>query len=114
MAEHASCPARRNFTAVAMPNGDARFGVAGPLVEIMQREIMPRHRIEKVMILTRAEAEQLLGELAAALRAFELAQDLAQATAAAIAERPRPYTGPYPIRGLTLAEIDSVAAGEAV
>jgi hypothetical protein len=92
----------RTFRAVAMPNGDARFGVAGPLVFLCEQR---GGCVDRPKYLSRAEAEQLRDELNAALAAPDLARQLSQDIAAAIAERPRAYTGPYPIRGATLAEV---------
>ena len=91
----------RRFVAVAMPNGDGRFGVLGELVFLSEQR---GHCVDRPKYLSRAEAEQLRDELTAALRAFDAAKDLARDVAAEIAERPRAYTGPYPIRGKTLAD----------
>jgi hypothetical protein len=97
---HAGNP--RRFVAVAMPNGDAQFGVDGPLVFLTEQRGLCQDRPK---FLTRAEAEQLRDALSAALQAFDLAKDLAHAVAGV--DRPVAYTGPYPIRGKTLAEVES-------
>lgn len=99
----ASKPAPRRFVALARPQGDLQTGTAGPLVEILIRD--PALRLERVMVFTRAEAEALCAELRGALRAFALAEHLAEEVAADIAQRPRPYLGPYPARGPSLAEV---------
>ena len=91
----------RLFRAVAMPNGDARFGVAGQLVFVAEQR---GHCTDRPKYLSRTEAEQLRDELSAALRCFDVAKDLARDVAAEIGDRPRAYTGPYPIRGKTLAD----------
>lgn len=90
----------RQFSAFARPQGDPALGVAGPLVEVHERQA---HCLVKVRMLTEAEAEQLHAELGAALRAFTAAR----APTEDIADRPRPYLGPYPIRGKTLAEVEA-------
>lgn len=91
----------RVFRAVAMPNGDAQFRVEGPLVFLCEQRGGCQDRPK---FLSRAEAEQLRDELSAALRCFDVAKDLARDVAAEIGDRPRAYTGPYPIRGKTLAD----------
>jgi hypothetical protein len=92
----------RTFRAVAMPNGDARFGVAGPLVFLAEQRasasssgaVGREEFVDRPKFLTRDEAEQLRDELGAALRCFDLAKELARDVAAL----PRAYRGPYPIR----------------
>ncbi len=83
----------RQFSAFARPCGDAAFGIAGPLVEVHERR---KHCLEKVRVLTRAEAEQLHAELGAALRAFALAKDFAGGIASETGARAS--TAPYPFR----------------
>lgn len=96
----------RRFYAMAMPNGDRRLGdaIEGPLVFVREQRVGLE---EPGNIYTRAEAEQLHAELGRALRAFDLAREMAEAVACEVgaADRPRPYLGPYPIRGKTLAEV---------
>lgn len=90
---------------MAMPNGDRRTDarIAGPLVFL--REQRGAHK-DPGVILTLAEAQQLHDELGRALRAFDLAREMAAEVAAELGDRPRPYVGPYPIRGQgTLAEV---------
>lgn len=94
----------RQFVAAAMPNGDALFGVEGPLVFLCEQRGGCQDRPK---FLTIAEAEQLRVALDDALRTF------ARAEAMADLERPRAYTGPYPIRGASLAEVDAAERGEA-
>ena len=94
----------RRFVAVAMPNGDARFGVAGQMVFLSEKR---GQCVDRPKYLSRDEAAQLRDELTAALRAFDAAKHLARDVAVEIADRPRAYTGPYPIRGKTLAEVDA-------
>lgn len=94
----------RIFTAVAMPNGDARFGVAGELVRLTERNPMGGHVRER--LLSRGEAEQLVQELRGALRAFDHARALVEGLA------PAACTAPYPFAGnRTLAEIDGADMG---
>jgi len=100
----------RRFYAVAMPNGDPRLGIEGQAVFLKEQRVGVK---EPGSILTRAEAEQLLAELGAALRAFDLAKELAAGFAEEVAYRPRPYAGPWPIRGATLAETGFLDASEA-
>lgn len=97
----------RRFYAIAMPNGDARIDarITGPLVFVKENRVGVK---QPGSILTRAEAEQLRDELTRALGTFSLAEELA-----ADADRPRPYLGPYPIRGPSLADIDAAQRGEA-
>lgn len=94
---HPYASKRRVFHAVAMPQGDLQFGVAGPLVQVMQYQDadddVPGYAINRLMIFTRAEAQQLRDQLGAALRAFDLL-----AEQAGVPDHPRPYHGPYPIR----------------
>lgn len=92
----------RDFSAMAMPQGDRRNGVAGPLVQIIERR---RHCIDKVRMLTQAEAAALHFELGEALRAFDLAKQLAADVVAASCsaalgrqDTPRAATAPYPFR----------------
>lgn len=81
----------RRFAAVAMPNGDAMFGIEGQLVFLSEQR---GGCVDRPKFLSRAEAEQLRDELTSALRAF----DLAGAMADHFADAPRAYAGPYPIR----------------
>lgn len=94
----------RRFYAIAMPNGDKRLGIEGQLVFVQEQRVGLK---EPGNILTRAEAEALHLELGCALRAFDLAKELAGsvATEVAYADRPRPYLEPWPIRGPSLAEV---------
>lgn len=96
----------RTFRAVAMPNGDARLGVAGQLVLLVEQREGAQDRPR---FLTRAEAEQLRDELDAGLRAFDLAKDLAREvvgpTAALLEAKGIACRAPYPFRDhRTLAE----------
>jgi hypothetical protein len=96
----------RVFRAAAVPNGDARFGVEGPLVFLCEQR---GGCVDRAKYLSRAEAEQLHRELDAALRVFAVGPALAGA------DRPTAYRGPYPIRDHgTLADLgfldDEVAA----
>lgn len=96
----------RTFRAVAMPNGDARFGVEGQLVFLCEQR---GHSTDKVKYLSRAEAEQLHAELGHALAAFSLAKDFAGGIAAEIGARAS--TAPYPFRDhRTLAEVSADAS----
>ncbi len=95
----------RTFLVAAIPNGDARFGEAGPLVLVVEQR---KHCVDKPRLLTRAEAAQLREQLDAALAVFDLAPALAAE------ERPRPYLGPYPIRGATLADVGFIDEPEVV
>lgn len=97
--------AEREFRAFARPVGDPAMGVAGPLVELHERRA---HCLAKLRLLTLAETAQLHAELGAVLRTFELGA--AMAAEGDTSERPRPYLGPYPIRGATLAEVDAAEA----
>lgn len=94
----------RRFYAIAMPNGDKRLGIEGQLVFVQEQRVGLK---EPGNILTRAKAEALHAELGRALRAFDLAKEMAIEVAAEVgaAERPSAYLGPYPIRGKTLAEV---------
>jgi hypothetical protein len=96
----------RRFYAVAMPNSDAKLGIEGHLVFLQERRVGVK---EPGSVLTRAEAEELHAELGRALGAFALAKDLARE----IGDCPRAYTGPWPIRGKTLAEVDAIEREEA-
>jgi len=100
----------RRFRAFARPQGYPDLRLPGGVVEIHER---PAHGPQKLRVLGRAEAEQLHAELGAALRAFDLARDIARDVAAEIGDRPRAYTGPDPIRGQTLADVDAIERGEA-
>lgn len=89
----------RVFRAVAMPNGYARFGVAGQLVMLCEQR---RQSPDGLRFLSRAEAEQLRDEIDAALRAFDIAKDLARGVAC---------RSPYPFRDhRTLPEVESASA----
>jgi hypothetical protein len=86
----------RVFRAAAMPNGDARFGIAGELVFLCEKR---GHCTDKVKYLSRAEAEQLRGEIDNALKAFDLARGLAVSVAS---------RSPYPFRDhRSLAEVEA-------
>lgn len=103
----------RIYRAVAMPNGDARFGIAGPLVLVIEQR---KHCVDKPRLLTRAEAEGLRDELDAALRAFDLAKGFAETVACELGDpdRPRAYHGAWPIRSHpTLADVADPASGSA-
>lgn len=102
----------RRFYAMAMPNGDKRIGdsIEGPLVFVREQRVGLE---EPGTIYTRAEAEALYDELGRALRAFGLAKSMAQSVACDVADRARPYLGPYPIRGKTLADVDADKGREA-
>jgi len=76
----------RTFMAAAMPQGDRAAGVAGPLVFISERRAGAQDRPR---YLTPDEARALRDEIDGALRAFDLARDLAEAVA---------YRGPWPIK----------------
>jgi hypothetical protein len=91
----------RTFLAVAMPNGEARFGVVGELVFLSERRAGDA---DKVKILSRAEAENLRDELVRALATFDHAAALCGAA------RPAPAAFPYRTHR-TLAEVDAGAAG---
>lgn len=96
----------RTFRAVAMPNGDARAGLEGPMVQIIEYlKVEKRRGVFAVRVLTIAEAAQLRDALDAALAAPALARELAAGIATELSERPRAYTGPYHIHGGTLAEV---------
>lgn len=101
----------RRFYAVAMPNGDAKLGIEGHLVFVQERREGLK---EPGNIFTRAEAEALHAELGRALRAFDLAKELAVEVAIEVgsADRPTAYTGPYPIRGATLADVGFMATDD--
>lgn len=96
----------RTFRAVAMLNGDARFGVSGQLVMLVEQRERAQDRPR---FLTRAEAEQLRDELDAGLRAFDLAKDFAREvvgpTAALLEAKGVACRARYPFRDhRTLAE----------
>lgn len=95
----------RVFRAAAMPNGDARYGIEGPLVFLCEQR---GHCQDRPKFLSLAEAQQLHAVLGEALGTFAVA-----ATLAADVDRPRAYTGPWPIRGPSLAEVDALDCGEA-
>ena len=83
----------RRFIAAAMPQGDVAFGVAGPLVQVVQLAVVPGHKVESLMMFTREEAAQLRDQLDAALRAFSLG-------AALVCQNERPVAAVgYPFRG---------------
>jgi len=84
----------RRFVAMAMPNGDGRFGVEGELVQVVESG---GGAVDRLRLLSRAEAEQLRGELAAALRAFDVGE--------AITGRPCAVRWRYPFDHPTLAEV---------
>jgi hypothetical protein len=94
----------RRFVSVAMPNGDAMFGIEGQLVFLTEQRGQCQDRPK---FLTRAEAEQLRDALDAAIRSFGMAAAMSEhfAERDADPDRPRAYTGPYPIHGMTLAEV---------
>lgn len=89
--------AAKRYTAKALPNGAPRHGVTWPVVMLTKR----MGSFKRIIFLSRAEAEALRDALAAALRDFDPAKDLA----ADVAARPRAYTGPFPVRGATLADL---------
>lgn len=89
----------RRFLALAMPNGDQRCGVEGPLVMLIEKRASGP---DKLRMFTRDEAAQLARELEHALGAFEVAKDLAGAVAC---------RSPYPFRDhRTMAEIAAAQA----
>jgi hypothetical protein len=96
----------RFFSALVLPDGDPGCAVPGPLVQVDERTA-GKGEIVRTKLLTRAEAEALQGALGRALLMIR-ASELNRANA------PRAYTGPYPIRGATLAEVDSCGNEEAV
>lgn len=111
----------RTFRAVAMPNGDARYGIEGQLVCLCEQRgsgsssgaVGRSGGVDKVRYLSRAEAEQLHAELGHALAAFDLAKDLAGSIAAEIGARAS--SAPYPFRDhRTLAECPPREATPAV
>ncbi len=95
----------RVFRAVAMPNGDAHYGIEGPLVFLCEQR---GHCQDRPKFLSLAEARQLHAALGQALGTFAVGAALAED-----GDRPRAYTGPFPIRGPSLAEVDALAQGEA-
>lgn len=96
--DHPWAGSPRRFSALAMPAGDPRFGVAGELIQV---QTYRGGGDPKLQLLSRAEAEQLLAELHGALRCFDHARALVDGLA------PRAATGSYPFAGhRTLAEID--------
>jgi len=114
--------APREFRANAMPAGDLKNGVPGPIVAVREyikgagrggsiRTVKINERLY-----SRAEAIMLRDGLNAAIRAFELAERLAQDVAFEVAGAPRAYQGPWPIRGQTLADVGFgdcvIAAGD--
>lgn len=103
----------RVFAAVAMPNGDAQFGVHGPLVFLSERR---GGCVDRPKFLTRAEAEQLRDALHDALRSFGHAAALAARSDPPPETKCAPcaYLGPYPIRDHgTLADHGFCKRGEA-
>ena len=105
----------RQFSVLAMPNGDDRYGVVGPILQVIERrgEMVPG-----LKLLSRAEAEQLRDELCRALAALELAEDMAEPGVPVdaggwptepIGGAPRAYTGPWPNPDFrSLAAVDAV------
>lgn len=89
----------RRFTAVAMPNGVARFGVDGPLVMVVERASNGGH--ERTRYLSRDEAEEMADQLRGALRVFDLAPRLVEGLA------PRACRAAYPFVHRSLAEVDA-------
>lgn len=88
----------RAFSAIAMPNGDARYGVEGQLVMLSEH----RGAQPKIKLLSRGETEELVRELQGALRTFDRAERMASGDAPGVAR------GPYPFRDhRTLAEVDA-------
>ncbi len=75
----------RQFVAVAMPNGDAQFGVDGQLVFLCEQRGGCQDRPK---FLTVAEAEQLRAALDDALRTFPMAKTMASP------DFPRAYRAP--------------------
>lgn len=102
----------RRFVAVAMPNGDAMFGVEGQLVFLTEQRGQCQDRPK---FLTRVEAEQLRDALDAALQYFGMAAAMSEffTERDANPDRPCAYTGPYPVRGATLADLGFANATEA-
>lgn len=90
--------AGRDFRAFARPQGDPAAGITGPLVEVQER---CEGFLARVRLLPIAEATQLRDELDAALRAFTLARELAEG----VAGLPRADSAPFPLRGVTLADV---------
>jgi len=89
--------AAKRYTAKALPNGSPRHGVTWPVVMLTKN----LGSFTSTKFLSRAEAEALRDALAAALRDFDPAREMA----ADVAARPRAYTGPFPVRGATLADL---------
>ena len=102
----------RRFSAFARPRGDAALGIDGPVVEVHERAINAGRGVRKlqaVRVLSHAEAAQLHYELGEALRAFDLAKQLARD----VDSLPRAATDPYPFRDHgTLADVGFMADGE--
>lgn len=85
----------RQFSAVAMPNGDAQYGIEGQLVMLTEKR---RHCVDRQKVFSRDEAEQLVAELQTALRTFDVASELATAIGC---------SAPYPFRDhRTVAEVE--------
>jgi hypothetical protein len=91
----------RQFLAVAMPNGDARFGIEGPLVFLSEKR---GSCTDRPRFLSRGEAEQLRDALDAALQTFDVGRVLSAIVGDAD-DCPKPARAPYPFRDhRTLAE----------
>ena len=61
----------REFAAMAMPSGDARVGVEGQLVQLVERR---GNGPAKIRMLSRGEATRLHRELESAARAFAVGE----------------------------------------
>lgn len=86
---HPWAGAVRRFYANAMPAGDLANGVPGPIVAVREHAISERGvRTIRERLYSREEAARLRDELSAALRAFELAEELAESVAC---RRPYPF-----------------------
>lgn len=111
MTDYPWANAPRRYYANAMPSGDPKNGVPGPIVAVREhtqgagRGGALRTVEIKEKLYSKDEAEQLRDELNRALRAFELAERLARDVAYEVAGAPRAYPGPWPIKGKTLAEV---------
>lgn len=96
----------RQYSAIAMPNGDARYGVEGQLVMLREYRCTPSDKFgaqPKIKLLSRGETEALVRELQGALRTFDRAEWMAAGEAPGVAR------GPYPFHDhRTLAEVDAV------